>query len=996
MIRSKNVTKDEEDRRLAEENINTSYIVEAAAGTGKTNSLIKRVLNLVKNGKRLDRIVAITFTEKAAADLKEKLQKELTAQNDENCKKAISLLEKMHVSTIHSFCASLLRERPVEAKIDPNFEIADELMASILKEEVWDEWLEKTLNTDDPAIRNLLEKEVKIERVSEFKSEVLENYHLLEEMGVFNDDSIDEKIRKFIKSHATADEKKKENKENTNNELLLGMIIKLGDYVNEYRRAKRERNFLDFDDILLITRNLLKSNIEVREYFKEKFDCLLVDEFQDTDPLQTEIVFFLAEKKGKSAENWDKVEIQPGRLFIVGDPKQSIYRFRRADVEMYEEAKNVMGGENILFFSKNFRCAKSIVDGVNSRFRETIKKPKDGNYQPTYVELEFGRKEGSIPPENGIIHLIVPADENEDLNKDYKKQYWESIHIGAFIKKIIEEKWQICDKNEKSRDKNKEIIRPVELKDIVILVRSNYLATPLEKALQLYGIDYKVVEGKTFYQRVEIESLITVLKAIENPNDEVSIVGALRSPFFGVSDEEIFLFRENGGKFDYLKGGEGTGFEAQFSLLKEFYEKRNILDIPELLNKLYERTGILSLYYMEQHGKQKVLNLLKIADIARALKERGIGSFRGFVRWLDKMRSEEVEERESPYLEEDENLVKVMTIHKAKGLEFPVVFLPFLGSQCSNKNEKLIIDKENKELAIGINDRIKTENYNDKQSWDKKRSSAEEERIRYVAMTRARDFLAISLLDDVNSQEIIKIPPDYMKRYDGSELNIIRERSYSVLQSFLPEMKKKSPQERFRAKEEWERSLDIIRNRSREGLNIKTPTEMVEKDEWYQVYKISGHDDGARFGLFIHSLLEKIDWENPQMLEKIAFAEGREKGMDEAKIREGIELVRNTLKSSLIKRVIDSKNYQKEVPFSFEKNGVIYEGVMDLVFKEGDGLFVVDFKTDSVNKNNLQEKIEHYRPQLNIYSDAIETIFNKKAGGVYLFFVRAVKVASLD
>ena len=230
-------------------------------------------------------------------------------------------------------------------------------------------------------------------------------------------------------------------------------------------------------------------------------------------------------------------------------------------------------------------------------------------------------------------------------------------------------------------------------KDIAILMRTYTPLNPLEEALRSYEVDYRVVGGKYFYKRQEVQQLLAVLQAMDNPNDKVALVAALRSPFFGISDEELFLFHARGGDLNYLQEAQGTVLEEPFRLLRELHGMRNQASVAVLLKRLYEATSGLVLFLLKPQGEQRVANLMKIGDVARALDERGMLSFRGFVRWLSEREEEEAEEEEPPTLERGDNFVRLLTIYRAKGLEFPVVILADLAHKAGGR-EDFIIDRK--------------------------------------------------------------------------------------------------------------------------------------------------------------------------------------------------------------------------------------------------------------------------------------------------------------
>ncbi len=1080
------IDQDQRDRAIYD--IHESYLVEASAGTGKTTLLVKRIIEILRAGAaRLDEIVAITFTEKAASELKVKLREELEqillgpldSEVGSRISKAISDLERMEVTTIHSFCASLLRERPVEAGIDPNFEVADELTASLIQNEVWERWIGRKMESEDPVLTRAVGLGITLKQIHKIGQSLLGNLDLLESLPTpLLLQEVDEAVKDFVnsfhkrilsledlKSHycknPVEDKASKKIEELHEKffelqslpeeeregfifkEIKIGASSRLGaqknwldptslekvrkeietlsalhekvraliahtvlsslgeclsDYVQAYRKAKQERNLLDFNDLLLMARNMLRDHPQVRKYFQSRYPYLLVDEFQDTDPLQVEIIFFLS----------------PKNLFLVGDPKQSIYRFRRADIEIYEEAKKRMGESRLLNISQNFRCAPSIVRVVNRIFQDLIRLPEEGKYQPEYVPLHFGRKKATVPPRHGILLLSPPKDQGILLRTAADCRLWESRCIAAFIQKMVEETWPIWDGSQES-------FRPIQFKDIAILMRSYNCLDFLEEALRSYGVDYRVIGGKSFYFRQEVEQLLTLLQTIENPYDQVSLIACLRSPFFGISDEELFMFHARGGELNYLKGARGTSLERPFQFLRELHEIRNQGSVSALLKRLYEETAGLILYLLKPQGEQRVANLLKIGEIARALEQRGMLSFRGFVRWLSERKGEGAEEEEPPTLERGENFVRLLTIHRAKGLEFPMVILTDLAHSGGVESQDFIIDRSGGKIAFKIGNkenRFWTRNYEEMREWEEKRGKAEEHRLLYVGMTRARDFLVLPVYweEERKSREgrsyLASIQPylpnpdqggfeewmDEMTLYDTDSLNLTPETAPPFRFPLGIEMKEgKASSEVLSQRKQWKESQEDLRRHFGGGRLLLSPSEKVlefERDEEWIISK-EGLTEGALFGKLVHRLFEKMDWKRPEMIDPLTEKEGKGLGATQSMIERAGKLVKEAISSPLFQRVIRSENYQKEVPFTYFEEGMMIEGVMDLVFREGEDWVVLDFKTDRIDPKQLEARVNHYRPQVRIYSEAIQKIFGKPPKEVILFFLHQMEPVSI-
>jgi ATP-dependent helicase/nuclease subunit A len=480
---------------------------------------------------------------------------------------------------------------------------------------------------------------------------------------------------------------------------------------------------------------------------------------------------------------------------------------------------------------------------------------------------------------------------------------------------------------------------------------------------------------------------------------------------------------------------------------------RNQASVAALLKRLYEATSGLVLFLLKPQGEQRVANLLKIGDVARALDERGMLSFRGFVRWLSERQEEEAEEEEPPTLERGDNFVRLLTIHRAKGLEFPVVILVDLAREGGGL-EDFIIDRSGERIAIKIGDkksRFWTRNYEELSQWEEKRGEAEERRLLYVGMTRARDFLVLPVFwvkekkdgkKDIPDSSFLNYLQPYLNEpdkvpfgkwdkemmfYDTNKLEL-KPGEETPFRFPLNIEKEGGKDSRLSLSQRgnWKEAQEELKKLAGMGRPITTAIEKVEEvekdDEWVISPVTKG--EGAIFGKLVHRLFEKLNWGQADFLEEMAEIEGKNLGATGPMIKRAGEMVREAINSPVLQRVIKSDSYQKEVPFTYKNNGTIYEGVMDVVFKEGDGLVVLDFKTDlvypvrnssgasnptginikynptaehrdiisnGVEKDSLNSKIEHYKPQARVYSDAIKTIFGKPPKEVILFFLHLME-----
>src|SRR5262249_40601420 len=331
-------------------------------------------------------------------------------------------------------------------------------------------------------------------------------------------------------------------------DLAWALRDDLRGFLDAYERAKSQHAVVDYADLLLRARDVLVRSIPVRRYSQRRFDFILVAEFQDTDPLQAQIAFLLAEDpEAPPAADWREVRLSPGKLFVVGDPKQSIYRFRRADIAIYDEVKRLVaasGGE-VLPLTANFRTVPSILAFVNERFRDVFGHPGD----PEPRDLDPYRPEvGSQGART--VPLPLPKDRLPEVDDRTVASIRPVLAatVAGFIDDITRVRpWSI-------RDRADDSVRPARPGDVGLLVRkmTPECIGPFVEELSRQGILYRLVGGSEYYAREEVQALTAVLRAIDNPTDKLAVFAALRSPFFGLSDDDVFQFVASGGKLNPL------------------------------------------------------------------------------------------------------------------------------------------------------------------------------------------------------------------------------------------------------------------------------------------------------------------------------------------------------------------------------------------------------------------------------------------------------------
>ncbi|MFN3531578.1 MAG: UvrD-helicase domain-containing protein [Candidatus Brocadia sp.] len=558
-------------------------------------------------------------------------------------------------------------------------------------------------------------------------------------------------------------------------------------FAKTFRQTYLSQGYVSFDGLLTITRDLLqnKEYRYIREKLKKEFRAILVDEFQDTDPVQYEIVLFLSEALEHYSKDARKVTLEPGKLFIVGDPKQSIYAFRRADIEAYEQVvQQVCGQDETLKLQENFRSHSGIIEVVNQLFDGRIMVERPG-FQPQYIPIYANRPKSRSTQKVEII--LVSDKEGEELKADEAREA-EAEWIARWITKHVNDE-VIEDKLAENG------IRKLKYKDVALLLRAFTHVRPYVEALKRYGIPYIVEGEKYFYTTQEILDFINLLRAIENPHDTIALVGVLRSPMVGFTDREIYELRMNH-LLDYrndvsgevpmihelttkdkntppnpplCEGGGGgvknlsTDFkkiiETFYSFLRKTHARAGILPVSQLIAEIMDNTHIAEITACAWHGEQKLANLWKLYQMACDMEQSEGISLKNFIDRIKARIKEAKEEGESPLSDETLDVVKILSIHKSKGLEFPVVILGNLHGEVRNDREVLdsaVFDWSTSTtgIAIGRGDQrvrnlqsIVIEMKLNERSWE------EEKRVLYVAMTRAKERLILtgSFKDDDKS-----------------------------------------------------------------------------------------------------------------------------------------------------------------------------------------------------------------------------------------------------
>ena len=852
---------DAEARRAIADDLDDTLIVEAAAGTGKTTELVNRILRVLETGRAtMIGIVAVTFTEKAAGELKLRLRETLehrrgAAEGDEvreRLELALKTLEEAHVNTIHGFCAELLRERPVEACVDPVFAVLTEPQADRLYTRAFRGWLQAALTDPPEGLRRALRRtsapafggasgagvdaggpidrlrtagrtlaeardfphpweRPPFDRAGEIRRHVAALHELAdmtsnasstrdnlfvdtdrvrhvsrqirleESYGQVDIDGWEARLvdltrdRGFSRTRKGSGYKYGKNvsrsdvlaardalfaalqqfRRDADADLAACLQQELAGATATYQELKQASGSLDFTDLLARARDLIRTNAGVRRHLQGKFTRIFVDEFQDTDPIQAEILLLLSG------------DVR-GKLFIVGDPKQAIYRFRGTDVSTYWGVRDDLAarGARVLQLTTSYRSVPAIQRFVNAAFAAEMT-GNPATRQADYVALSPFRPGDETQP--AVVALPVPKPYSRSgFLRASPKAIDDSLPdaVGAYIAWLVEKSdWNVAEKQPDGAEKWVKL----QARHIAVLFRrfvsfGEDMTRKYVDAIEARGIPHLLVGGKAFHGREEVETVRAALAAIEWPDDELSVFATLKGSLFAIDDEQLLEFRHrfrtlhpfripkelggNGGT-DLALTGEPTAHLTAIAdalrLLQQLHRGRNYRPVADTIGRLLAETRAHVGFILRPGGEQALANVLHVAELARQYEASGGISFRGFI---DELRAAAASEAaEAPILEEGSDGVRLMTVHKAKGLEFPVVILADLTCRLNRSDASRYLDASKGLCAMKIGGWAPHELFRH-EAEEVARDQAEGVRLAYVAATRARDLLVVPVLGD--------------------------------------------------------------------------------------------------------------------------------------------------------------------------------------------------------------------------------------------------------
>ncbi len=1093
------------EQRIAIQTQERALLVEAGAGTGKTWVLVQRYLHLLETnpGWTLESITAITFTEKAAREMRTRLRREIEEKfrsqpGDRLWSTHWRDIDRLQVSTIHGLCARILRENAIAAGLDPRFQVLDEQEANLVKEQAIDETLRALQAEEHPALTLLASL-----RVGDLRTEMaqmlarrgtlypifdqladpetlLENWRVgLEEMRwsiwrerLQQDPELAFALEQlpFITIHDPEDKlagsvllAQQGCRALADGDLVMAAncwlqiylrggaqsawsgkdalgdlkahlksireaaidlekagALKLIEPIDEmaaqhlhlwqslwqrleqiYSQLKNAQQALDFDDLEILTERLLHQSPrpERLQAFLDSLKHLMVDEFQDTNFMQQRIVYALA-----------PIE-QPGKLFLVGDAKQSIYRFRQAQVSGFSQTAakiQAVYNQPPTTLSTSFRTHQSLVQANNDLF-ELVFTPQTAayaDYEAHPGALQAQRQ--SLPELENCVEILLLKNREPDgqkLNSE-EARIWEAQWIARRLLQLKESGARVWDKAE-------QCYRPFEFRDAAVLFRSTTQLPLYEAEFKKAGLPYLTISGRGYYDRPEVQDLVSLLSALANPLDDLSLASCLRSPLFSLSDETLFRLRWHAPTGEPLREpvhlkdalinppvlGQAELVARASRILEGLWAQVARVEVWQLLRVAIDLTGyeIVLAQNDGENGRQRA-NVLKFLSLAR---EQGGANVSDFLSRLRDLRTIEAREGEALGYEPESGAVQLMTIHAAKGLEFPVLVVADLGRGMRHNNRSTyLLHDPLFGVVCKVRDALGDWQEPAGYAWGKwlyqKMEEAESKRLLYVACTRTADLLILSgqlgnkdswLEQILDAYEIDQDgPEDELKQCDSYGLRIWRP---SAPEEISPVEKQAAPK--------------VQRMESIPALARPLPTQPVSQPlsvsrlgnlhrfnkELYSelqpaVWSGSGLGSTTRapgylVGEMVHRALAHwhclayADRELTQYLERLANRSGIDSQALEHAVRTSYQMLGRLKRHKLYATIQKAVQQYREIPFTLETPQGALRGVIDLLYQDAQGSWhVLDWKTEWTPEEKLAEHAQEHKVQVAVYALAVE------------------------
>ncbi len=1099
---------DQAARHRIASDLDSTLFVQAGAGSGKTRALVERVIALIGSGVAMENIAAITFTEKAGAELRDRIRDRLhspdtrDALGEAAAEAALRQLDGAAVGTLHSFAQRLLSEHPVEAGLPPSVEVLDDIGSQIEFDLRWRDFLDVLL--DEPAMGpTLLGLEVQKVRLSQIRAlavqlnenwdrlqgwdfhhepdlapvdvtEALRALDLLVGIRAFCTDPGDKLLARIdtiakhrsrlvaltgeaVPTEAVAADRtdrieallalERECKgtnlgkagswdgqvQNARSGItrlkavcaqalrsaaeaaLRRLVARLATFTLSAAEERRARGRLEFHDLLVRARQVLRHDTHgpaVRAALRDHYRCLLIDEFQDTDPIQVELAALLGcGDPAPATARWAEMVPDPGRLFFVGDPKQSIYRFRRADIATFLEARDWTSGQDqgrIEGLATNFRSTRPIIDWVNAVFGELIQ-PVEGS-QPEYAPLGAVREPARRGPAVTVLGAQPIDIEGRASAGELRRR--EAGSVAQAVAAALRDRWDVD-----GGSPAEPAPRPARLGDIAILIPSRLSLGDLEDALDAAGIPYRAESSSLVYSTREVRDVLSALQAVADPTDELALVAALRSPLYGCGDDDLAHWRlACRGRFSLLRrlpedAPADHPVAEGIAHLAELHRAKRWTSPPALIDRLVRERGAFETAVAGGRPRDVWRRLRFVIDQARAWADAGGTNLRDYMAWARLQGADNARVTETILPETDDDSVRILTVHAAKGLEFPIVVLSGMTTRLSapTRGPSVAFDASG-EPVVRLRGGIESENYEAWKPIDEQMDTHERLRLLYVACTRARDHLVVSLhrRDPGETGKKENSAAWALADAGAAEAGAVDGSTFlgPADEDGVPAAGRPAPAEPQRAplpeRGEWEHERDRCLARAAVPLAV-SPTALSagdgdaaaddpgldkDPDDSEQPPWSKGRY-GTAIGRAVHGVLQDVDLSTGEGLEDLADRQAAAEGVS-GRSRIVAGLARAALDTAVAREAAASPHWRELfVAASFGER--LVEGYVDLVYRSADGLVVVDWKTDTIaGDDGVDAKLARYRLQGAAYAAGLEAVTGEQvARMVFVFLDRA-------
>lgn len=1047
-------------RRHITDATTSTLFVNAGAGSGKTKTLVDRIEQLVlRDGLPLAAIAAVTFTERAGAELRDRLRAQFEATHraatdtDQRQRAAGALddLDSAAIGTLHSFAQRILAEHPIEAGLPPEVEVLDEVGSSVAFLERWSEFQSALLDDDSIArplivcltlgvklsdLRglaqklgrdwDLIESRVIGPELPRLRFRMPDPAALLSRMRVFLDvrqhcrNPADkllacvDGLRPLIESVESApdDESRllalrqlgahsfRHGKatdwggrkdevtaagralcdeaaalvEDTQNLALRIVTQWIGGRVSAEAQLRRREGWLEFHDLLVLARTMLRHHADVRAAVSARYRALLLDEFQDTDPIQIEIAARICGGRAAAAADWRDIDIPPGSLFVVGDPKQSIYRFRRASISTYLSAEQQFDDRPSL--TTNFRTVAPILQWVNGVFASLITPASDA--QPEFVPLAPFRDEVGTGP----AVTLLGAEAHPDEPRADELRHREAADVAGLVRRVMTDRWTVWD--ERSRQ-----WRPARHEDIAVLVPARTSLPMLEDALERSHVPYVAESSSLVYQASEVRDLLMCARAVADASDALALVAVLRSPLFGCGDDDLWQWRWNAGAtqrpFSLYADTDGVSGPVADALrsLRALHHGARWSTPSELLGRIAADRRMFEVAATGPRARDSWRRLRFVIDQARAWSEVSHGGLRAYLAWAAHQGQEVSRVAEAVLPETDVDAVRIMTVHAAKGLEFPIVILSGMTSRPVNASGVVLLWPPAGGFALRVRKGVETEDFQEALPVDEQMDDLERRRLLYVATTRARDHLVVSVHRSAkdnggrSSAGVLAAAPAVRTGAETftAEPGTAPEPLPTAMTVTVPDQQ--LVEETLTAARVAAQQVSAISASGLEGTEPAVELEAAAEPgaakgpRGLDLPPWSKGRYGSGIGRAVHGVLQSVD---------LATGSGLDDAVRSQSIAEGVvgnqdlvrALVGSALASEEVRAAATLEHWREMYVGTTQDDGTILEGFMDLVVRDPDGMLtVIDYKTDAVPAGGIGSRVEYYRPQMDAYRRAL-------------------------